>query len=306
MLEAREAPPRRAPAVRSRWTGRSLCRGATGAAVHGAVLAVVLLLGGAARAETAEEQLARIGSESGGKPLDETVAALAQVAQANPGAPAAGRACVLLGDIYWRHQRSDDAERYFQQAYDGPFGGEVHALAAAALADVRLQQSRLSDALRLYDEALLTAAPLLRLELVKKRAVVGIERGRSWLHHGAWLGFAVSALILLALVRWRSVRDKPVPTELLYVLPVFIAFILACPAQSSDVGRAMRWIAGGSAILIAASGYLSATRVHPRALFAAAQTIALLVGHLSIFYIAVYREGVLDRVLTSIKWSTIH
>ena len=146
----------------------------------------------------------------------------------------------------------------------------------------------------LYREALAKSAdrpnPGLDAELQQKRALAH-RLGQRMI--AAWIAFAV-ILVAIAFLTLRRARGGPrVPTEALYVLPVYLLILVGARGHEAKVVQALLMSAGGSFVLILLSGMTRPARGISRVV----QAALLLLANCALFYLVLYRTELIDKLV---------
>ncbi|HEX4457013.1 MAG TPA: hypothetical protein VIA18_03540 [Polyangia bacterium] len=225
--------------------------------------------------------------------------ALDELVTEAPGTAASADAAEWLGDL-WRTEHDDSrAETSYRHAYEAD-NRQARVLAARGLGDIAIDRRHFSTALAFYlDARAASASPLLDAELDLKIALARRLRMRALCEWGCWAFVAATIAGLLAHSRfWRGPRLS-VPTELLYIVPIYALLTVACIGRDSKVLHALWLIAASSSALIG-SASAAAERNPPsghrrllRMALVTAATVALL-------YASANRAGLVDSMLFTV------
>ena len=216
-----------------------------------------------------------------------------------PGTTAAAGASEWLGDL-WRTEHDDTrAEASYLRAHDGA-DLRARVLAARGLGNIAIDHGRYTAAARFYAEARAASlSPQLDAELDLRLALARKLRARAVVEWSCWAFVAATIAWLFARSRFWSRPRLPIPTELLYIVPMYVLLIGSCIGRDAKVLRALWLIAGWSAALVGSAGLaaerrpLAGRRRLVRATLLALATAALL-------YAATNRAGILDSMLFTV------
>ncbi len=247
-------------------------------------------------AAIAEAELQQIRAHFAERPRPETLAALESLAGRFPSLEASGRALLWLGDLELGAQKSAAARGHYAEARRRFPRGEIGPLAARGLANVALFDGDWDQAIAEIDRALDGAGGVLRIELLQKRALAVSAKRRAWGEAIAWtlvgIAFAWFGLRLI------KTRQFGLPMISFYLTPVYLLLIGGCWGRDPAVLRALLWLAGGS-LAVATVAFAGAPATGKRRLAADGALLAL--AHLSLFWIAIRRAGIVD-----VLWNTVH
>ena len=227
------------------------------------------------------------------------MAALEALADEAPGTLSGARALVWLGDL-WRVEK--DARRAadcYRRAYASS-DAEVHTRAARGLGDLEMNARKFAAAHRLYEDARASATgAVLDAELDQKIVLARKGQRRAIAEWAAW-AFVAAAIagLLLRSGFWRRPR-LTIPVELLYAVPVYLLFIMACWGRDPQVEAALWMFAPGSLALIGCSG-LASQREPPRGLRRVAHAGLLAVTTAALLYAACNRAGIIDSLVFTV------
>lgn len=262
------------------------------------VTALLVLLPLALDPARAAARLDQIRHEFVARPKAESMARLARLADDAPGTPAAARALDWLGDLERTAHHDARAAAAYRRAYAMP-DAEGHRLAARGLGDLALDAGRYGEAQRLFAEARAGASGVLAEELRQKIALAGRLRRRAL---GEWACWAVVGLAL-AWFAARSrfwARPRPgLPTEALYVAPVYALLLAGCLGRDPAVLHALALLAAWSTALILAAG-LAARRAPPAGYARLGHAGLLVVANLALFFAICNRAGIVDTLLATV------
>lgn len=242
----------------------------------------------------AEVEYDRIRDQFGHEARPQSVAALAALTARHPASPAAGRALLWMGDLAARDHVYDDAERHYSEARRRFPVGEMGALALRGLGDTALARGRFTEAIPLYEAALVGAPRVLAIELQQKRAIAFESRRRFGFEIIAWLLFC-GAILYFARRLLQPGVALHWPTEVKFMAPLYLLLVVACWGRDEGVRHALYWLALGSLGLVTLA-FLPAVR---RRLTVDGALLTL--GNLALFYIAIRRAGIVDVLWTTLK-----
>ena len=246
----------------------------------------------------AAARLAELRSGFVGRPQTQSMAELAALADQAPDTAAGARALDWLGDL----RRGDGDRAGAQAAYARAYRSrdqQGHCLAARGLADLLVEDGHFVRGEALYREARAAADGVLALELDQK-----IVNARK-LHRralGEWASWAlVGAALVYFFARSRAWR-RPwigVPTEALYVAPLYALIVAGCLGRDPAVLHALWLCALWSFALIAAAG-LAARRRPPVAAGWLAHAGLLAAANAALFYAVLNHAGILDSLFFTV------
>lgn len=247
---------------------------------------------------TAAARLAELRAGFANRPKQESMAALAQLADEAPDSGAAARALDWLGDLKRGEHDLVGAEACYRRAYRS-HDVEGHRLAARGIADLTLDQGHYLRARALYVEARAGASGVLGAELEQKIALAGKLHARAV---GEWACWAL-VLTALAYFLWRSrVWQRPgpgLPTEALYVLPIYLLLVVGCIGRDQPVLHALWLCALWSSALILCAG-LATRRRAPVGAGRVAHAGLLMAANLALFYAVCNRAAILDSLFFTV------
>ena len=262
------------------------------------MLAVLLMLPLLLDESTAAARLAELRAGFAGRPKTDSIAALVQLADEAADTAAGARALDWLGDLYRGEHQSARARAAFERAHRAR-DAEARRLAARGLGDLAVEDGEYRRAQGLYAEARAGAVGVLAVELGEKAALARkLERRRF----GEWGSWGVVALALAYFVLrsrfWQQPRPE-LPTEALYVVPVYILIIGGCIGRDPAVLHALWMCALWSIALIFAAG-LAARRVPPGGVARALHAVLLAVANGALFYAVCNRAGLLESLFMTV------
>jgi hypothetical protein len=227
------------------------------------------------------------------------MAALQALADEAPGTLSGARALVWLGDLWRVEKDAHRAAECYRRAYAGS-DAEVHTRAARGLGDLAMSERKFAAAYRLYSDARASATgAVLTSELDQKIALARKGRRRAFAEWGAWVFVAAAIAGLL----WRSgFWRRPrlaMPVELLYAVPVYLLFIMACLGRDPQVEAALFMFAPGSLALIGCSG-LASQREPPSGVRRVAHAGLLALATAALLYAACNRAGIVDSLVFTV------
>jgi len=245
----------------------------------------------------ASARLAELRRDFVGRPKAQSMAALAALANEAPDTAAAARALDWLGDL--RHGEGDraGAEAAYARAYRSrdPDG---HRLAARGLGDLAVERGAFVRAEALFTEARAGAAGVLAIELDQKIANAKKSHRRALAEWASWALVAAALAFFLVRARvWQ--RPLAVPTEALYVAPVYALLIAGCLGRDPAVLHALWLCALWSLALIAAAG-LSARRAVPVGAAKIAHAALLLAANGALFYAVLNHAAIMDSLFFTV------
>lgn len=246
----------------------------------------------------AAARLAELRRDFAGKPKAQSMAELARLADEAPDTGAAARALDWLADLRRGEHDLDGARDAYARAYRSR-DDEGHRLAARGLGDLALDDKHYVRAHALYVEARAGATGVLAAELDLKIALAEKLRKRQLGEWAAWLLVAGT----LAAFAWRSrFWQRPrlgLPSEALYVVPVYLLLIGGCIGRDAGVLHALWLCAVWSTALIFAAG-LSARRRPPVGAARVGHAALLLFANLALFYACCNRAAILDQLFFTV------
>jgi hypothetical protein len=243
-------------------------------------------------AATAGAELERLQHELAKRGKPETMAALDRLADDAPDTEASGRALVWLGDLARQGNDIARAEKAYGRA--ATRGGDVGRLGERGLGDVALLQHAYRAARTHYDRAARGAPPLLAAELAEKHTLASRLEARRLAAYGCVGVVALALLWFAARIRRRG-PPLAVPTELIYVLPVYALLVAGSWGLDPNVLHALSWCALSSLVVIAFSA-LAAMRAPVRPWL----HIAVLgAANAALFYTILWRTQLLDPLITT-------
>jgi hypothetical protein len=246
----------------------------------------------------AAARLAELRQGFVGRPKAQSMAALAELADEAPDTAAAARALDWLGDLRRGEGDRAGAQAAYARAYRSR-DDEGHRLAARGLGDLAVEAGGFVRGEALYREARAGAAGVLALELDQKIANAKKAHRRAL---GEWASWAfVGAALAYFLARSRA-WQRPrlgLPTEALYVVPVYALLVIGCVGRDPAVLHALWLCALWSVALIATAG-LAARRRPPVGGARVAQTLLLLAANAALFYAVLNRAAILDSLFYTV------
>jgi hypothetical protein len=246
----------------------------------------------------AAARLAELRSGFVGRPKAQSMAALATLADEAPDTAAAARALDWLGDLRRGDGDRDGARAAYARAYRSR-DRQGRCLAARGLADLLVEDGQYVRGLALYREARAYADGILALELDQKIEAAKKQHRRALGGWAAWalVGGALAYFLALARV-WR----RPwlgVPTEALFVAPLYALIVAGCVGRDPGVLHALWLCALWSFALIVAAG-LAARRRAPSPGAKLAHAALLAVANLALFYAVLNHAGILESLFFSV------
>lgn len=223
--------------------------------------------------------------------------ALEQLAQDAAGTEAGGQAAAWRGAVAKQNGDLDAAARWFQLAETAPVGGEARRQAARGFGDLDVAARRYGDALRRFQEAAAGANPILAEELAQKRALAQrllLRQRCEWL---AWIFLAAVLAYFVARARRGEGRLR-LPTEAVYVVPVYALLLVGAAGRDPLVLRALAAGALLSVLLILTAGVAS-RRAPPGARLFWLQATLLVLANLALFFAVLNRIGLVDTLITT-------
>lgn len=261
-------------------------------------LLLVLTLPLALDEATAAARLAELRAEFAGRPKAASMSALSRLADEAPDTAAGARALDWLGDLLRGEGDIDGARRAYARAYRAR-DPEAHRLAARGLGDLAVEDGHFVRGRALFRDARDGASGVLALELDQKIANATRQHRRGLGEWAAWALIAVLLAYLLARARpWRR-PWPPLPTEALYVVPVYVLIIAGCVGRDPAVLHALVLCAAWSTALIAAAG-LAVRRAPPSPRGRWALGGAVAAANLALFYAVCNRAGILDSLFFTV------
>jgi hypothetical protein len=226
------------------------------------------------------------------------MAALLSLANEAPDTAAAARALDWLGDLRRGDGDRAGAEAAYARAYRS-HDPEGHRLAARGLGDLAVERGAFVRGAALYREARDGAAGVLALELDQKIATTNRAHRRALAEWGCWALVAAALAWFLARSRFWSRPHLPLPTEALYVAPVYALLIIGCLGRDPAVLHALWLCALWSLALIAAAG-LSARRQAPQGPARLAHASILVAANAALFYAVLNHATLLDALFYTV------
>ncbi len=248
---------------------------------------------------TAAARLAEVRANFAGRPKQASMAALERLADDAPDSPAGARALDWLADLL----RGDGDRAGARVAYERAYRSrdvEAHRLAARGLADLAVEDGHFVRGEALYREARDGAGGVLALELEQK---IMLARKMHWRALAEWAAWA----LVLATLLWSLWRARPwqaprptLPTEALYVVPLYLLIVVGCIGRDPGVLHALWLCALWSTALILAVGLAARRRppVGARGRWALAGTVAAV--NAALFYAVCNRTGILDSLIFTV------
>jgi hypothetical protein len=239
----------------------------------------------------------RILSEGARDPRG-AVLAMEQLLASHPDFALADRALFWLGSrLVEAGRERDGVARYLELEQRFP-ASEWARRSMKARADLALRAGRTTEARGLYLTLSRSADPIARAGGVEGLRAVGTSRLRRAL--------VVASLIYLALfLAFHLVVGRrrlwPLPTELLYYLPVAGLFTAAGATENALIGWATGGMAAGGALVtwIVAAGTLA--RGHIGGVERLLRAIGLALAVLAVAFVAVQWSGLTDLVLETVR-----
>lgn len=246
----------------------------------------------------AAARLAELRRDFVAQPKAASMARLQALANEAPDTAAAARALDWLGDLRRGDGDSAGAERAYARAYRTT-DPEAHRLAARGLGDMSVDHGAFVRGEAYYREARAGAVGVLALELDQKVKNARKAHRRALAETAAWL-FIVAALGWFVARGRLWARPWPgLPTELVYVGPVYALLVAGCLGRDPAVLHALWLCALWSLALIAAAG-LSARRRPPTGNGRLAHAALLLAANGALFYAVLVHTGILDSMLYTV------
>lgn len=245
----------------------------------------------------ATARLAELRRDFVARPKAQSMAQLAALADEAPNTGAAARALDWLGDLRRGEGDRAGAEAAYARAYRSR-DPEGHRLAARGLGDLTVERGQFVRGEALYREARAGAAGVLAIELDQKIANAQKSHRRAL---GEWACWAFVAAALAFFVARGRAWQRPllVPTEALYVAPVYALLVAGCLGRDPPVLHALWLCALWSLALIAAAG-LSARRAPPVGGAKLAHAALLVAANGALFYAVVNHAGILDSLFYTV------
>ena len=176
---------------------------------------------------------------------------------------------------------------------------EGHRLGARGLGDLAMEGGHFARGETLYRQARSGAGGVLAIELDQKIANARKQHRRALLEWAAWALIGGALAYFLARSRvWQRPRIG-LPTEALYVVPVYALLIAGCLRRDPAVLHALWLMALWSLALIAAAG-LAARRRTPLGSERLAHAGLLAAANVALFYAVLNRAGVLDSLFMTV------
>jgi hypothetical protein len=248
-----------------------------------------------ASANEAEAELTRIQTAFAHDPRGSWEANAEALIARWPSSAAAGKALIWLGGLALARRDRLRARVCFGAALQRFPEGELAALAHRGLGDVSFGERHWMAALAEYDEALPQASPLLRYELLEKRAATLTEQRRFLLEVAAW-GIAS---VICSWFAWRSRRQRfRLPPETVWLAPIYILLVMAAWGRDPNVPSALAYFACGSLALVTVA-FAGRRQGTTRSLVLEAALVTI--GNLAIAYIAIRRAGLIDVLRETLK-----
>ncbi|MDB4966343.1 MAG: hypothetical protein JWN44_2032 [Myxococcales bacterium] len=262
------------------------------------MLAVLLMLPLLLDETAAAARLSELRAGFAGRPKSDSMAALVQLADDAPDTAAGARALDWLGDLYRGDHDRARAQAVYERAYRTR-DVEARRLAARGLGDLAVEAGGYRRAQTLYGEARSGATGVLFVELGEKINLARTLERRRAAEWGAWALVLASLAYFLARSRfWRKPWPE-LPTEALYVVPVYILLVGGCIGRDPAVLHALWLCALWSIALIFAAG-LAARRVLPGRAGRAAHATLLAVANGALFYAVCNRAGLLESLFMTV------
>lgn len=246
----------------------------------------------------AAARLAELRAQFTARPKAESMALLARLADEAPDTAASARALDWLADLRRGDKDLAGAAQAYRRAYASR-DDQGHRLAARGLGDLAIDDGHYVRAGALYAEARVGASGVLAAELELKVALAHKLHRRAMLEWAAWLvvGGAL-AWFLLSSRFWQRPRPE-LPTEALYVVPVYLMLIGGCLGRDPAVLHALWLCALWSTALIFGAGW--AARRRPPVGAARVGHVALLaVANLALFYACCNRAAIIDSLFFTV------
>jgi len=246
----------------------------------------------------ATARLAELRRDFVARPKAQSMAQLSALADEAPGTGAAARALDWLGDLRRGDGDLAGAEAAYARAYRSR-DPEGHRLAARGLGDLSVERGQFVRGEALYREARAGAEGVLALELEQKLANAKKSHRRALAEWASWMLVAVALAFFVTRSRaWQRPR-LGLPTEALYVAPVYALLIAGCLGRDPAVLHALWLCALWSLALIAAAG-LSARRSPPVGGAKLAHATLLLAANGALFYAVLNRAAILDSLFFTV------
>lgn len=260
--------------------------------------ALLLLLPLVLDESAAAARLAELRHDFAARPKAASMAALRQLGDDAPDTAAGARALDWLGDLERGEHHAGRARDAYGRAYRSrdPL---AHRLAARGLGDLAMDDHAYVAAHRLYVEARVGAEGVLAAELDQKVALSATFHRRAVAEDAAWL--LVLATLAFFVARGRPwARPRPgVPTEVLYVVPVYALLIVGCLGRDAAVLHALWMCALWSTALILAAG-LAARRAPPSPRARVAHLLLLVAANAALFWAVINRAGIVDKLFMTV------
>lgn len=247
----------------------------------------------------AQAQLDRIRAEFGQRGKTASVALLAELAEAAPETQAGARALDWLGDIAHLQKEVPLARKYYERAYASPAGGDARRLAARGLGDCDLDEHRWAAATAHFREAIDGAAGVLEVELRNKIGVAEKLRKRGIAENGCWIFFGLALAGFFGRARFWKKPALGVPTELVYVTPLYALMLAGCWGRDAGVFHALWIMALGSIALVGAAG-LSSRRVPPLGWRRWLHALVLATANGALFFAACNHAMIVDSLFYTV------
>jgi hypothetical protein len=245
----------------------------------------------------ASARLAELRRDFVGRPKAQSMAALSALADEAPDTVAAARGLDWLADLRRGEGDRAGAEAAYARAYRSR-DPEAHRLAARGLGDLAVERGAFVRGEGLYREARSSATGVLAFELDQKIANAKKSHRRALAEWGAWAFVAAALAFFLARARvWR--RPLAIPTEALYVAPVYALLVAGCLGRDPAVLHALWLCAIWSLALIAAAG-LSSRRATPVGVARIAHVALLLAANGALFYAVLNHAAILDSLFFTV------
>ena len=246
----------------------------------------------------AAARLAELRTGFVGRPKAQSMAALAALADEAPDTAAAARALDWLGDLRRNDGDLAGARAAYARAYRSR-DREGHCLAARGLADLLVEDGHFVRGEALYREARTGADGVLALELDQKIVNARKQHRRALGEWGAWALVGGALAYFLARSRFWQRPRLGVPTEALYVAPLYALIVLGCVGRDAGVLHALWLCALWSFALIVAAG-LAAQRRPPVAAGRLAHAGLLAAATAALFYAVLNHAGILDSLFFTV------
>jgi hypothetical protein len=247
---------------------------------------------------TAAARLAELRANFTSRPKQESMAQLARLADEAPDSAAAARGLDWLADLRRGEKDLAGAADAYRRAY-AAHDEEAHRLAARGLGDLAIDDGRFVRAGALYREARAGAEGVLAAELELKIALAKKLHQRAMIEWAAWLVVAGALAWFLARSRfWQRPRPE-LPTEALYVVPVYVLLIGGCVGRDPAVLHALWLCALWSTALIFGAGW-AARRRPPVGASRVGHVALLAAANLALFYACCNRAAILDSLFFTV------